>query len=247
MASLTLSAEERKLKGRKIKSLRRQGLLPANIFGNKVKSTAIQIGQTEFQKLFLQAGETNLVTLKLKGSDDRPVLISNVQVDPITDLPIHVDFHQVDLKEKVTATVSVELVGEAPAVKEKGGVLFTIHNEIEVEALPTDLPDKLEIDISSLNEIGDSILAKDIKVDRSKISLAIEEEETIVAIQEQKEEEEEPEPVAAEEGEEAETAGAGETEKAEGKAEAKEDGEKAEAKETEEDKKVETDKEEKKQ
>lgn len=194
-----LTAEPRQLTGRKVKQLRAQGKIPANIFGKKVTSTAITLSHADFVKAFNQAGETNIINLTVTGeSSPRPVLISNIHQHPITDGYLHIDLRQVDLKEKVTASVPLEVVGESPAVKEKGGVLVVTVNEIEVEALPTDLPDKFTIDISSLSDIGNSLHISDLKVDKSKLTLQLEDEETIALIQEQKEEEEEATPTPAE-------------------------------------------------
>jgi len=200
----TLSADKRDLTGRKVKKLRAQGKMPANIFGNKVKSQAITIDLLEFKKTYSQAGETSLVDIKLKGeTKTRPSLIANVQIHPVTDDPLHADFHQVDLTQKVTANVPVDVVGESEAVKNKGAVLITLHNELEVEALPTDLPDKFEVDISSLKDFNDSVLVKDLKVD-AKVEIKLDKEEAIVMAQEPKEEEIAPEPTPAAEGEEGE-------------------------------------------
>lgn len=185
----TLAAELRTITGRKVKKLRREGQIPANIFGKKITSQAITIVTADFQKIFKEAGETGLVDITLKGEKAaRPCLIVNVHIHPVTDLPLHADFHQVDLTQKVTANVPVELIGEAPAVKEKGALLITLLNEIEVEALPTDLPEKFEVDVSGLKEFDDAILVKDLKVD-SKVTIKTLEEETVVKAQEPKEEE----------------------------------------------------------
>src|SRR3989344_4199278 len=118
-----LKAQTRKVLGRKVKKLRAEGLLPANIFGKKVKSQSVSVGLKDFAKVFQKAGKTALVEIDL---DDKmlPVLISNVSYHPVSRLPLHADFHQVDLKEKVTAHVPLEIVGEAPAVKDKIGVLL---------------------------------------------------------------------------------------------------------------------------
>ena len=122
--SPTLKVSPRIITGRKVKSLRRESILPANIFGNKVKSTSIKIALAEFSKLYQQVGETAVINLNVDGEKTpRPVLISHVHNHPVTGVPLHVDFHQVDLKVKVTATVPVEIIGESPAIKEKGGVL----------------------------------------------------------------------------------------------------------------------------
>ncbi len=163
MEKLVLKAEKRTVSGRKVKSLRKQGLLPGNIYGKKIKSKAIQISEKDFAAIFAKAGETGLVEL-LVGEEKHPVLIHNVQYHPVTDAPLHADFLQVDLKEKVTAKVAVVLVGESPAVKDKTGVLLTILSEIEVEALPADLPDKLEVDISNLSAVDQSVKVEQLKV-----------------------------------------------------------------------------------
>lgn len=193
MTQSTLKTEKRSTFGRKVKALRQEGILPANIYGRKVKSLAIQLPVKEFEKVFKEAGETNIIALKVdKESKPRHVLATNLQKDPVTDLPLHIDFHQVDLKELVTVAVPIEITGESPAVKEKGGILITVLDEVKVEALPQDLPDKFGVDISGLAEIGDSRLIKDLELDRKKISLLADEDETIVAVQEPKVEEEVP-------------------------------------------------------
>lgn len=201
----TLKAQKRTVLGRKVKKLRKDGLLPANIFGKKIKSQAITVNLQDFQKTFSQVGETGLVDVSLTGeSKVRPALISNVQIHPVSDQPVHADFHQVDLTQKVTANVPLEVIGESIAVKDKGAVLITLFDEIEVEALPADLPDKFTVDISSLKEFNDSVLAKDLKVDRSKVEVKMGDKEAIVMVQQPKEEAEETPPLAeeAEEGEE---------------------------------------------
>ncbi|MBI4034796.1 MAG: 50S ribosomal protein L25 [Candidatus Chisholmbacteria bacterium] len=192
-----LSAEKRTLTGRKVKTLRRQGILPATVFGKHVKSVTVQVPLQSFAKVADEVGETGLVDLNIKGDKTpRPVLISNIQQDPVTANFIHTDFHQVDLTEKVTAPIPIELTGESPAVKEKSAVLITLLDEIEIEALPTDLPEKFTVDISSLKEFNDSILVKDLKVDTTKITLKVDPAAQIVMVQEPKEEEIAPPPPA---------------------------------------------------
>jgi large subunit ribosomal protein L25 len=199
MAKLVLEAQKRSVFGRKTKTLRRQEILPANIYGKKIKSLPIQVPAKEFGKVFIEAGETNIIELKVnKEKKTRHVLATNLQKDPVTDLPLHIDFHQVDLTEKVTVAVPIELTGESPAVKEKGGILITLLDEVKVEALPKELPDEFSLDISRLTEIGDSLFIKDLKVDKKKIAIQAEEDETIVTVQEPKEEEEEAPPVEEE-------------------------------------------------
>lgn len=166
MDKIDLAAQPRKVVGRKVKKLRGEGLLPANIFGKGVKSTSIAVSLADFLKVFEKAGETGLVALKLEGKkdgEDRVVLVSNVQKDPISGTPLHVDFRQVDLKAKITAQVPVEFVGESPAEKQSLGTVVKHINEIEVEALPADLPDRFEVDLSILAEVDQAIFVKDLK------------------------------------------------------------------------------------
>jgi large subunit ribosomal protein L25 len=210
----TLKAAPRDLIGRKVKQLRNTGLLPANVYGKKVKSLSIQVSTPDFLKIFDQAGETGLINLSVKGeSHPRPVLVHNLQAHPVTDLPLHVDFRQVDLKEKVTAEVPVELTGEPPAVSQKGGVLIQSLSEIEVEALPTDLPDQFTLDVSGLSEINDALYVKDLQLDRSKVTIDLDPETVIAKIEPPAKEEEEAAPPPPAEGEVA-TPAAGEAEAA---------------------------------
>ena len=200
-----LEVEKRTIFGRKVKNLRREGILPANIYGQQLKSQAVQVGSQTFHKVFKQVGSTGLVDLKLKGSQKKnPALIHNVQVDPISGSPIHVDFRQVDLTKKIKAQVSVEMVGESPAVA-KGGVLVQVFSEIEVEALPVDLPDKLIIDVSELGEIGDSLTANKLQYDKKKVTLQLEDSNAVIVQIEEPKEEKEEAPPESETTEEAET------------------------------------------
>lgn len=160
-----LTAEERKLTGRKLKTLRGSGILPANIYGKNIKSLSLQVSLIEFEKIFNSVGETGIVTLEI-GKEARPVLITNVQRNPKTDMPIHIDFRQVDLKEKIEANIPVTLIGESPAEKQSLGTVVLQLNEIHVEALPTDLPEKFEVNIEGLTEVDQAIYVKDLKVEK---------------------------------------------------------------------------------
>jgi len=202
-ATLKLTVEPRTITGRKVKSLRRQNIIPANIFGPGTKSIATQVDHALFDKLYTEAGETSVVELSLAGSNQTtPVLIHQVQRHPVTDAIIHIDFLQVDLKKKIITSIPVEITGIAPAVKDLGGVMVQAINELEIEALPTDIPDALTIDISSLTEIGQSLAVKDIIIP-SKVTLLSDSEATLITIQEPQAEEE-----VATESAEAEEAGA---------------------------------------
>lgn len=164
MVNSKLKVEKRKVFGRKVKKLRGEGILPANIYGKKVKSQAIQVDLKEFEKVYKETGETGIVDLVLGQGKARPVLIHNLQIHPVTDQFLHADFHQVVLTEKVKADIPIEIVGQSPAVKEKKGILLTTLDEIEVEALPADLPDKIEVDVSKLTEVDQEIRAGELKL-----------------------------------------------------------------------------------
>lgn len=179
MEKIELKAESRKQTGRKVKNLRKEGILPGNVFGKKIKSESVQVVLKDFEEVYKKVGETGLVTL-LVGTDKKPVLIHNLQTNPVSDEPVHIDFLQVDLKEKVTAQVPVELVGESPAEKQALGTVVQQMKEVEVEALPTDLPDKFEVNVETLAEVDQAIYVKDLKVDKSKVEVK-EDGEAIVA------------------------------------------------------------------
>lgn len=165
MTKHQLKADNRTVSGRAVKHLRAKGFTPANIFGKKVASLAIQINTKDFSKLFTQVGESTLIYLEVAGEkESRPVLVREVMNHPVTGLCLHVSFNQVDLKEKVTAPVSIELVGEAPAETNHLGILVQQLNEVEVEALPAEMPEGIQLDLSSLTEVGSQLLVSDIKV-----------------------------------------------------------------------------------
>jgi len=177
-----LKAEKRKVFGRKVKILRREGIIPGNVYGKKIKSEGIQVDQKEFEEVFKETGETGLIELVL-GKEKKAVLVHNLQTDPLEDTIIHVDFLQVDLKQKVSADIPVEIVGEAPAEKQGMGTLVQYIDEIEVEALPTDLPEKFEIDVSILAEVDAFISVKDLKVEKDKVKIENDPEQIIVKIE----------------------------------------------------------------
>jgi len=215
---IELLVEKRKLAGRQVKTLRQDSILPANIYGRKVKSLAVQVDLKSFLPVLKEAGETGLVELKVKGEDKtRPILIHNIQYHSVSDQPLHADFYQVDLKEKVTSKIPVELIGESSAVKSRVGILIQPLNEIEVEALPTDLPEKIEVDISKLENIDDSVLVSDIKLENT-VKVLTDTTQILVKIDPPaKEEEVVAPPAEGEEGEEGKAEGEEGEKTAEGK------------------------------
>jgi len=166
VANSKLKVKKREVFGRKVKKLRQEGILPANVYGKKVKSQAVQVDLKEFEKVYQKTGETGIIDLVLGQGKARPVLIHNIQLHPVTDQFLHADFHQVVLTEKVKADIPIEIVGEPPAVKEKKGILLSILDEVEVEALPADLFDKIEVDVSKLTEVDQEIRVGELKLSK---------------------------------------------------------------------------------
>src|SRR3989344_6688945 len=221
MSKLSISVEPRKILGKKVKTLRSEGILPVNLFGKDIKSKTLQVQEKDFRLLFKTAGETGVVEVKLK-SETYPALIHNVQRNPVTDKIIHVDFHKVNLKEKISAHVPVKLVGEAPAEKTGIGLLLQTINEIEVESLPGDIPQQIEIDASKLGEVGQTVHVKDLNIDTDKVEVKNNPEDVVVSVQTAEMKEEVVEEAPAPEEVEA-IAEKGEEEAEEGKEEAKEE------------------------
>lgn len=196
MKPIKLTAKDRKVLGRKVKRLRAEGLIPANIFGTNVKSVSISVDAKEFADVFSKAGETGIIELDLDGKT-RPCLVSNLQIHPVTQDYLHIDFYQVDLKKKVSAPVPFMFEGVSPAEKSGLGIVVTQMNEVEVEALPLDLPDHIVIDISVLEDVDNAIHIKDLKLDSSKLEIKADPDQIVVNVA-APQKEEEPEPVAEE-------------------------------------------------
>lgn len=159
----SLSVVKRTVFGKKVKKLRKEGILPGNVYGKELKSVAVQMPTKEFLATFEQAGHSGVVDLKL-AEETIPTLIHEVTYDHIDRFPLHVDFYKVNLKEKVKTSVPVVLTGEPAAVTEKLGLLLQNLNEVEVEALPTDLPENVEVDVTHLAQVGDAVKVADMKV-----------------------------------------------------------------------------------
>ncbi len=187
-------------------ALRAQGLIPGNIFGLKKPSISVQFDLKAFNKMYESAGDSSLVYVAVEGTKDSyPVLIDEVQYHPVTEAPLHVTFRRVNLAEKITAEVSIEFEGEIDIPQ---ATLVIVRDSIEVEALPADLPESFKIDVSTLTEVGQSIVVSALSFDKSKVTLMLGEdqdpEETpLVIVQEVKEEvvEESDDELSTEDGE----------------------------------------------
>ena len=185
---LTLSVEKRKKTGSGASALRRAGSIPAVVYGAHQASTPIIIEARAFEKVLRAAGEATIVSLAGLG-EPLPTLIHEVDLDPITNNPRHVDFYAVTKGEKVQVAIPLVFIGESLAV-EQGANLVKVLHELEVEADPMNLPHTIEVDISVLKAISDRIYAKDLALPTG-VELISEPEEVVALAQEVVEEKEE--------------------------------------------------------
>ena len=162
---LTLSASNRTVLGKKVKRLRREGLLPANVYGRGVESTAIQLDSRDFRRAIRQAGIRSMFELAIDGEQDsRHVLVRGLDREGGTGDPIHVDFYQVDLNQPIQTTTIIRLVGTAPAVSDLGGTLLQNLETVAIRCLPLDIPEAIELDVSSLETFELSLSVGDLDV-----------------------------------------------------------------------------------
>ena len=162
---VTISAKTRKIFGRKVRKLRENGILPGIVYGPGLKNISLELNLKEFKDSYKLAGESSLISLNLSDKNKKIlVLVRDVETDPLTGESIHVDFYQPRLEEKVVVTVPLVFKGESPAVKNLGGTLVKSITELEIKALPQDLPHKIDVDIEKLKTSDDDILIKDLIV-----------------------------------------------------------------------------------
>lgn len=192
---ITLDVQKREITGKRVKQMRKGGLIPANVFGPGFISASISVEGKAFLHTFKQARETGIVYITLDGKTI-PTLIRNIQRDPLTQNILHVDFRKIDLKQKIETSVPIQITGESPAVTQLGGVLLTQHDHLTVEALPTDIPQHIEIDISRITELGQDIKVSDL-VKSSAYETKEAPETIIVSVIAHKEESVTPETTAA--------------------------------------------------
>lgn len=188
---IELNAENRKVLGGGVRKLRRDGYIPAILYGKGQEPLPLQISLKDFNKTFKIAGESTLVYIGV-DSQSYPTIIHDVARDPLTNGILHADFYKVRLDEKIKAGVPVVFVGESPAVKDLGGIFVRNVNELEVEALPQNLPHELTIDISVLKNFGDKITVGDLKQSLGSLAelTATDDDAIISAVQEPISEEE---------------------------------------------------------
>lgn len=182
MEKLQLQAETRTLEGASTNSLRREGLIPAELYGHGIPNAHLRVKRNEFEKLFRKAGESTIVELLTQDGSKHNVLVHDVQKHFLTGSVIHIDFYEVSMTEKLIATIALEFIGESKAVKELGGTLVKIIDEVEVECLPADLPHNLPVDISNIKTFDDVITAGQIPLP-SGVTLVTPPDETVVKVQ----------------------------------------------------------------
>jgi len=178
---IELNAQKREVIGSGLKKLRRDGYIPAILYGKNQAPLPLQVVSKDFIRVLKLSGESTLVYVNVDG-EAHPTIIHDIAKDPVSDDVLHADFYKVRLDEKITTNVPVVFTGESPAVKGLGGVFVRNVNELEVEALPQNLPHELTIDISILKNFGDKITIKDLKLGLGDLSrLTTEDDDAIIA------------------------------------------------------------------
>lgn len=197
MATYLLKAKPRDVLGRKVNKLREQSLIPAVLYGQDIKNQSLSVNKNEFLKVYNQVGSSSLIDLQVAETAPVKILIHDYQTDPRTNEIIHVDFYQIKEGKKITTEIELEFLGEAPAVKELGGILVKSFDEIEIECLPADLEkiETIQVDLSVLKTFADAIYVKDLKVPEG-IKITENPEELVVLVTPPTEEKEEEKPAA---------------------------------------------------
>lgn len=177
-----LSAKTRKETGKKTSVLKNSGRIPAVIYGHKVENVLLDVDYKEFQKVLREAGESSLIELDIEGDKEkRPVLVHDLQRDPVTDKLIHIDFLQTSLTEEVEVKVTLVFEGTSLAVKDLGGTLVKNISELDVKALPQNLPHEIRVSIDSLNTFEDHVLVKDLNIPKD-VKVLAEPDEIVLSV-----------------------------------------------------------------
>lgn len=180
MSKIALKATKRDVFGKKLQKSRKEGLIPAVLYGHGVANENLWIKYLDFNRAYEKAGENSIIEIEMEGKK-MPVLVYDTQTDAMSGSFSHIDFLQVNMKEEVEAKIPLEFVGESAAVKENGGVLVKSIEEIEVRCLPADLPSKFEINLSKLATFEDHITVADINVPNG-VEIILEKETVIATV-----------------------------------------------------------------
>jgi large subunit ribosomal protein L25 len=172
MADNGLRVAPREVLGKKVAALRRGGQTPANVYGHRIDSKAVQASTMELTQLLRSMGRNSLVSLSIDGEGSpRTVMVREVMRNPLDGKMLHVDFYQVNLTEKMKAEVPVVMTGTSDAVTTYGGVLMQMVDVIHVEALPGDLPSEYTVDVSQITELEQGIHVRDLNIDETKVTV----------------------------------------------------------------------------
>ncbi|MEA1958441.1 MAG: 50S ribosomal protein L25 [Chloroflexota bacterium] len=160
-----LKVSPREIKGKKVRFLRREGITPVNLYGPNIESVSLQADTIAVKSLLTKMGRNAIITLKIEGDKkSKKALLRTVQRDPLKGTLLHIDLFQADMSQKMRADVPITFVGEAPAARGRRGILVENLTSIHVEALPADLPQYIEVDISVLTELGQAIHVRDLNM-----------------------------------------------------------------------------------
>ena len=188
---MELAAERRTVRGRRVKQLRRQGVVPGVMYGHRFDALPIQFEERSLRRLLSQVGGSQLIAITLQGQDvPEMALVRDVQRDAITGAPLHVDFYRVNMRERLTAEVPLTIIGDSPVVESREGMLLQGISYIEVECLPGDLVDAIEVDVSQLTEVDMGVYVRDL-IAPEGIDILTDPDEMILRIVHVAEEEEE--------------------------------------------------------
>jgi large subunit ribosomal protein L25 len=182
MERIELRAETRNTFRRKTRSLRREGVIPATLYGPKTKPVALQVQERDLSRVLDIAGTNQLISLWIdQAKKPRTTLAREIQRDMITHSLLHVDFYEVVMSEKITAEIPLSLVGEAPVAAQTAGLLVRGLDSVQVQCLPSELMESIEVDISALEEIDEVISVKDLIVDEA-IEILTNPDEVVVRV-----------------------------------------------------------------
>lgn len=181
MEEITLKASKRNVIGKQVNALRREGILPAVVYGRRMESIPISLDMREASRILEKAATSALIVLEVDG-EKYYTLVREKQRNPVLGTFRHIDFQAVSLTEKVRANVAIQLVGEAPAVDMYFGILVSNLEKLSVESLPKKLPERIEVDLSNLKEIGDALHVRDLVLPEGVEALDNPDEMVVVVI-----------------------------------------------------------------
>jgi large subunit ribosomal protein L25 len=189
MEKIKLNAKKRKIVGRKVKNLRKQGFIPAVLYGKDQKPILIELDKKDFEKIYEMAGSSSLVDLKIDDNQEIKVLVQDTQYDPVIGDIMHADFYAIKMDEKITTQIPIKFIGISPAVKDLEGNFIANYDEIEVECLPADLIPEINVDISVLKTFEDQVKVSELNIPQA-IKVLVDQDEVVALVNPPRSEEE---------------------------------------------------------